>query len=81
MKPDTAKVFMSGPSQAVRLPKKFRFPPGCDVVAVHRLGSHLVLSPRFEDWKAYWAGSVRPYASLGDVVLALRARDAPGSAD
>ena len=31
---DSAKVFMSGMSQAVRLPKKFRFSKGCDEVAV-----------------------------------------------
>lgn len=71
---DTAKVFMSGPSQAVRLPKKFRFPEGCSEVSVRRLGRHLVLSPRFDDWEAYWVGSTRPYGSLGPDVLEFHAR-------
>ena len=79
MKPDTARVFMSGPSQAVRLQKKFRFPPGCDEVIVRQLGRHLLLGPRFESWEAYWAGSTRPYASLGTAVLALREQDVPES--
>ncbi|MCY4420245.1 MAG: AbrB/MazE/SpoVT family DNA-binding domain-containing protein [Gammaproteobacteria bacterium] len=81
MKPDTAKVFMSGPSQAVRLPKRFRFPSGCSEVTVRRFGRHLVLGPRFESWEAYWSGSTRPYASLGTTLLALCARDAPGEDD
>lgn len=74
MKQDTAKVFMSGPSQAVRLPKKYRFPEGCGEVSVRRLGRHLILSPRFSDWEAYWAGSTRPYGSLGPDVLEFHAR-------
>ncbi len=75
MKQDTAKVFMSGPSQAVRLPKKYRFSENCGEVSVRRLGGHLILSPRFGDWEAYWAGSTRPYGSLGPDVLEFHARD------
>lgn len=41
---DIAKVFMSGRSQAVRLPKKHRF--DCDEVEVTREGDALVLRPR-----------------------------------
>ena len=57
---DSAKVFMSGKSQAVRLPKKFRFTDGCDEVSVRQVGRHLILSPRFSDWDDYWANSTRP---------------------
>lgn len=39
----TAKVFMSGRSQAVRLPKEFRF--SCDEVEVSREGDAVVLRP------------------------------------
>lgn len=39
----TAKVFMSGRSQAVRLPKEFRF--SCDEVTVSREGDAVVLRP------------------------------------
>ena len=55
---DTAKVFMSGRSQAVRLPAEYRF--DCDQVAIRKVGRHLILSPRYTDWNDYWANSVRP---------------------
>jgi antitoxin VapB len=52
----TAKVFRSGNSQAVRLPRDFRFPPGTDEVAIRRQGERLVLEPlRHEDWpEDFW---------------------------
>ncbi|MGD9508154.1 MAG: antitoxin [Geminicoccaceae bacterium] len=44
-----AKVFMSGRSQAVRLPKAFRFE--CDEVEVTRQGEAVILRPRrAEPW-------------------------------
>lgn len=45
---DTAKVFANGRSQAVRLPKKFRFDE--DEVYVTRLGSAVVLMPKKGSW-------------------------------
>lgn len=42
-KPPTAKLFMHGRSQAVRLPKEFRL-PGSEV-RVSRLGDKVVLEP------------------------------------
>lgn len=39
----TAKVFMTGRSQAVRIPKAFRF--HCPEVVVRRRGASLLLSP------------------------------------
>lgn len=42
---ETAKVFWSGNSQAVRLPKEFRFPRGVTEVAIRREGLSLVLAP------------------------------------
>lgn len=74
---DSAKVFMSGRSQAVRLPKRFRFPEGCDEVAIRQVGRHLILSPRFADWEDYWANSARPEKDFAETVLALRANDLP----
>ncbi len=41
---DVAKVFMSGRSQAVRLPKAYRF--DCDEVEIAREGEAVVLRPR-----------------------------------
>lgn len=72
-----AKVFMSGRSQAVRIPKKFRFPEGCDTVAIRQVGPHLVLSPRFASWEDYWANSIRPTEDFAETVLGLRANDLP----
>ena len=50
-----ARVFMNGRSQAVRLPKEFRF--DTDRVAIRREGRHVVLSPMFEDWEDYFRNS------------------------
>jgi hypothetical protein len=40
---DTAKVFWSGRSQAIRLPREFRL--SCREVKIHRKGTSLVLDP------------------------------------
>ena len=45
---DTAKVFWSGRSQAVRLPKAFRF--DTDEVRIRRDGDRIVLEPLGGDW-------------------------------
>jgi antitoxin VapB len=46
----TAKVFMSGNSQAVRLPKEFRF--NAPEVEIARRGREIVLTERPRDMKA-----------------------------
>jgi antitoxin VapB len=43
-----AKAFWSGRSQAVRLPKEYRF--DTDEVHVRRLGAAIVLEPISRDW-------------------------------
>jgi len=50
---EVAKVFMTGRSQAVRLPKSCRFDAA--EVVVRRVGHSVVLSPKDDDW----AGAVR----------------------
>jgi len=40
-----AKIFNNGGSQAVRLPKAFRFPEGQREVAVRRIGKKVILEP------------------------------------
>ena len=45
---DNAKVFWSGRSQAVRLPKAFRF--DTDVVRIRRHGQAVILEPIAPDW-------------------------------
>jgi antitoxin VapB len=46
---DTAKLFVNGNSQAVRLPKQYRF-EGEEVV-IKRLGSAVVLLPKTDPWQ------------------------------
>jgi antitoxin VapB len=50
--PDVAKVFMSGRSQAVRLPKAFRFET--NEVTIERVGDAVILRPK-DDASAVWA--------------------------
>lgn len=52
----TAKVFWSGNSQALRLPKDFRFPPGTEEVEIRREGERIVLEPvQVEEWpESFW---------------------------
>lgn len=45
---EIAKVFWSGRSQAVRLPKAFRL--GTDEVRIRRHGSAIILEPVTHDW-------------------------------
>ena len=68
---DTAKVFMTGRSQAVRLPAEYRF--DTDQVAIRRVGRHLILSPCFTDWDDYWAHAALP---SDEFVEAIRNRHA-----
>ena len=49
----TAKVFMNGRSQAVRLPAKFRF--SCAEVFVEKRGDAIVLRPKPTGWDDFFA--------------------------
>lgn len=52
----TAKLFKNGQSQAVRLPKEFRFDG--ESVFIHHLGNCVVLVPRHDPWRSMFdAGS------------------------
>ncbi|MDJ0635915.1 MAG: type II toxin-antitoxin system VapB family antitoxin [Xenococcaceae cyanobacterium MO_188.B29] len=46
---ETAKLFQNGKSQAVRLPKKYRFPG--DKVIIKRVGNAVVLLPYQNSWE------------------------------
>lgn len=65
-----ARVFMNGRSQAVRLPREFRF--DTDRVGIRREGCNVILSPLYEDWNDYFRNAPR----IGDdfVEAMLRAR-------
>ena len=56
MLPARAKVFWSGPSQAVRLPKAFRFTT--DEVTIRKVGDALILEPvHRRTWPVGYAAS------------------------
>jgi antitoxin VapB len=46
---NTAKIFWSGRSQAVRLPKNFRFES--ELVRIRRHGTAVILEPISENWE------------------------------
>ena len=68
----TAKLFWSGRSQAVRLPKEFRF-DGAQV-RIRRHGNAVVLEPIPEDWA--WLNSIAGELDA-DFVEAVNEQPAP----
>lgn len=70
---DTAKLFRSGRSQAVRLPKEYRFDG--EEVFVKRVGEAVVLLPREDSWRTL-------YESLDSFSEDfMEARDQPAAAE
>ena len=51
---NTAKLFQNGRSQAVRLPKEFRF-EGAEVL-IKRVGDAVVLLPQARSWDSFFSG-------------------------
>lgn len=51
---ETAKIFENGRSQAVRLPKKFRF--DVEEVVVQQLGAAILLVPKESLWQTFMDG-------------------------
>ena len=51
---ETAKIFENGRSQAVRLPKKFRFE--ADEVVAQQLGKAVLLVPKEHLWNTFMDG-------------------------
>lgn len=69
----TAKVFMTGRSQAVRIPKPFRF--DSREVSIRRSGDSIVLSPiRDRSWAEFFALHACPDFTL-DRTSAQRPQD------
>ena len=52
MPPEKAKIFMNGRSQAVRLPKKYRF--DTDEVFISQQGENIVISAKKPDWDDFF---------------------------
>lgn len=58
----TAKLFMNGSSQAVRLPKEFRFEEGESEVLIKKVGGVVMLIPK-NQWKEIFTTAVENYPS------------------
>jgi len=58
VKRQTAKVFVNGSSQAVRLPKECRF-EGQEVY-IRKEGDQVILSPRPTSWEDFFESTLRP---------------------
>ena len=53
----TARLFMNGQSQAVRLPKEFRFDAAS--VFIQHLGNYVVLVPGDDPWRSMFEATKR----------------------
>jgi antitoxin VapB len=58
VQPKIAKLFMNGRSQAVRLPKEFRF--AGEEVLIRKEGQNIILSPRPSSWDAFFKETPLP---------------------
>lgn len=56
----TTKIFWSGRSQAVRIPKEFRLPG--DEAVIRKIGTSLVIEPITADWA--WIDRARSIGGL-----------------
>ncbi len=70
MEIQTAKIFMNGRSQAVRLPKEFRF--DTDEIYISKQGQNIILSAKKPTWDDFFDSK----SSFDDSFLADRL-DAP----
>lgn len=74
-KPMFARVFMTGNSQAVRLPREFRF--NVDRVAIRREGDSVILSPPYQDWADYFQNAPRVGDDFRSAVAEVRRNPLP----
>ena len=70
-----AKIFMNGRSQAVRLPKDYRF--DCTEVYVQRLGEGVFITPRELTWDDFF----NEESAFGDDFLPSRQQQPPQDRD
>ena len=57
---NTAKLFKNGRSQAVRLPKEFRFEAGTEEVLIRKFGDVIMLVPR-NKWKSIFINAINNF--------------------
>jgi antitoxin VapB len=58
MQPQIARIFKNGRSQAVRLPKEFRFEE--NEVLIRKKGNDVILSPLSKSWDAFFKETPLP---------------------
>jgi antitoxin VapB len=68
---DRARVFWSGRSQAVRLPKEYRFE--ADEVRIRRRGAAVILEPIPTDWS--WLDTLTAAGTLDEDAARLASED------
>jgi antitoxin VapB len=73
--PRTAKLFLNGRSQAVRLPAEFRFEGSEVFIRQDQATGDVVLSRRPESWDSFFA--LRKEANVPDEFMADRRDEAP----
>jgi len=77
--PRTAKLFLNGRSQAVRLPAEFRFEGKEVFIRQDEVTGDVVLSRRPESWDNFF--KLRQDANVPDEFMADRQDDAPQKRD
>ena len=70
---DTAKIFTTGRSQAVRLPKAFRF--NTAEVTIERQGDAVILRPKLQSKDEWWDEMEKVLASFEGMELIEREHD------
>lgn len=69
----TARLFMSGRSQAVRLPKQFRFEG--NEVFIQRVGNQVILSPKPANWDDFFKNAPLPTTDFMEERVDLPAQE------
>lgn len=75
MSVQVAKIFYNGRSQAVRLPKEFRF--NSSEVYIRKVGENLIVSPKRPTWQEFFSMP----SAFGDDFLAERDNTPPQERD
>jgi antitoxin VapB len=73
--PRTAKLFLNGRSQAVRLPADFRFEGSEVFIRQDQTTGDVILSRRPESWHGFF--EIRREANVPEEFMAVRQNEAP----
>lgn len=76
---ETAKIFTNGASQAVRLPKEYRF--DCDEVAIKKIGKVVMLYPKDKAFQIFKDGIDGFTNDVIEAIETVRKNDIPSKRD